>query len=602
MDWINGLKGGPFSDKQTARLHEALSELDDKQLQWLGGYLAAVNTANYKPQANNSTLSKEKPAGKPLWILYGTHTGNCEELAKQMAARGQALGLETNVVNMAKFKPRELKQVENLAVIVSTHGIGEPPIQAEELYNFLHGKKAPKLAQVRFSVLALGDTSYAQFCQTGRDFDAVLEKVGAQRVFDRVDCDVDFEEDAQRWIDGALEKFCGAQVKVEASLKFPVVNGHGHAAAPLFSRKKPFEAEVLEKINLNGRGSAKETIHIELNLEGSGLTYEPGDAVGIYAPNSLRLVESVLELVGLSGEEEVETDNGRKKLSDALALDFELTPLTSVSLSRYCEITGSKRLRKILDDNEAVAAYLRGRDVLDLFKETPCKITPEQLVSVLRKNSPRLYSIASCQGLVDDEVHLLAGVVRYESYGRYREGHCSGYMGGRLNAGDKVKVFIDRNSRFKLPQDSETPVIMVGPGTGIAPFRAFIQQKELEENRGKSWLFFGDRNFTTDFLYQSEWLDYLKDGVLSKLDVAFSRDQQDKIYVQHKMLEKGRELYDWLESGANFYVCGDAERMAKDVDKTLKEIVQVHGGLSKEKADEYVKYLQVSDRYLTDVY
>ncbi|HUH46184.1 MAG TPA: hypothetical protein VLZ54_03445, partial [Arenibacter sp.] len=321
-----------------------------------------------------------------------------------------------------------------------------------------------------------------------------------------------------------------------------------------------------------------------------------------YGSNPDKLVQAVLEATDLSGNERVKSHAGEKTLLEALTHDYELSPLSKAVLSNYAELTDNARLKKILEDNATVNEYLPGRDILDVIKEEPHKLSPEELISILRKNTPRMYSIASSQEAVEEEVHLLVSVIRYNAFGRDKEGHCSATLADRLEVDDKVKIFVDKNSRFKLPKDPDAPIIMVGPGTGVAPFRAFMQQREVAEKKGPSWLFFGDRNFTTDFLYQTEWQQYLKEGILTKADVAFSRDQSQKQYVQHKMLENGKELYDWLENGAHFYVCGDAKQMAKDVDTALKQIIQQQGGVTLEKAEAYIKNLQLSNRYQADIY
>jgi sulfite reductase (NADPH) flavoprotein alpha-component len=602
MKIMKGLERGPFSDKQAAQLNEALSGLDSGQLQWLSGYFTGITEATSVKAADAVNTSENAPDStvQKLKILYGSHTGNCETLANNLATLAKAQGIDAEVANMASFKTRDLKKISNLAVLVSTHGLGDPPLQAEELYQYLHSKKAPDLSHIRYSVLALGDSSYLDFCQTGKDFDTVLEKLGAQRIIPRVDCDVDYEDEAEAWNNSVLKEF-GQTLNNKSTVEVKsnvAIQGN----QPGFSRKNPFEATILEKINLNGKGSSKETIHLELDLQGSGLRYEPGDALGVYGANPPSLIEGVLKATNLSGDELVKSHTGEKTLSEALTYDYELTPLSSLTLSKYAEFSESAELKRILSDNEEVCGYLPGRDILDLLKEVPYQFRAEDLLAVLRKNTPRMYSIASSQHAVEEEVHLLVSVVRYQAYGRNKEGLCSATLADRLQVDDKVKVFVDKNSRFKLPNDPDVPIIMVGPGTGIAPFRAFMQHREMSDYKGKSWLFFGDRNFTTDFLYQTEWQQYLKEGVLTKADVAFSRDQSQKHYVQHRMLENGRELYDWLENGAHFYICGDAQVMAKDVDSTLREIIQTQGGISTEKAQEYLKGLQVSNRYQTDIY
>lgn len=602
MDLKQGLARGPFSDKQAAQLYEALTGLDSGQLHWLSGYFTGAFPLPAGLPAGNGEPARATAGPAPkLTILYGSHTGNCESLAHDLATLAKAQSIATEVTNMASFKTRDLKQITHLAVLVSTHGIGEPPVQAEDLYHFLHGKKAPDLSHVKFSVLALGDSSYVDFCQTGKDFDAVLEKRGAQRLCPRVDCDVDFEEAAAAW-QGSLLQAISLTPEEKAGPQVAAKEAAVQALAPTYSRQHPFEATILEKINLNGRGSSKETIHLELSLEGSGLQYEPGDALGVFGTNSPSLVTGVLQAANLAGDQVVLGHNGEKTLAEALTYDYELSPLSHVTLEKYAAITASNKLKDILADKRKVPDYLFGRDILDLLKEEPYLLGANELLSVLRKNTPRMYSIASSQAAVEAEVHLLVSVVRYQAYGRHKEGLCSAALSDRFAVDDKVKVFVDKNSRFKLPGDADAPIIMVGPGTGVAPFRAFMQHREVAAHKGKSWLFFGDRNFTTDFLYQTEWQQYLKEGVLTKADVAFSRDQKQKHYVQHSMLANGRELYDWLENGAHFYVCGDASRMAKDVDNALKEIIAQQGGLSPEKAAAYVKDLQRTNRYQADIY
>lgn len=608
MDWKTGIKKGPFSEGQATGLAELISGMNTGQVHWLNGYLTGISAVlqDAEPEVPgakiiSSAAQIEKP--DPVWILYGTHTGNSEKLAKESAKRITALGLEAKVVDMGNFKIREFKQVTRLLIVVSTDGEGDPPIQAEGLLDALVEGKVPDLSQVMYSVLALGDTSYVQFCETGKAFDAALEKSGAKRIVDRIDCDVDFEDNYEKWIEQVIANIGQLSVANDGALVSAAVDAKvGLAPSETFNRKNPFSATVLKKINLNGRDSSKETFHLELDLQGSQLQYEPGDALGIYALNSKKVIEPILDLLQFTGEETVQTHQGEKRLLDALTADYELTPLTNVSLTRYAEITASSRLKKILADNKSISEYIYGRDIYDLLKEEPATLTPQDFISLLRKNMPRMYSIASSQNVVDDEVHIVVSVVRYEAYGRHKEGHCSSFLSDRIHESDQVKVFIDHNTRFKLPADHNQPIIMVGAGTGVAPFRAFIQHREGLDHIGKSWLFFGERNFTTDFLYQTEWLQYIKEGILTRADVAFSRDQEKKIYVQDRMLEHGKELYQWLEEGAHFYVCGDKDHMAKDVETTLRKIVQTQGGMTEEKAIEYIKSLQRGNRYQTDVY
>ncbi len=604
MDLKASLRRGPFDESQADSLSKVLPGLNTGQIQWLNGYLTGIEVALQAPSISQTHID---PAGtlvtddvEPIWILYGTATGNSESLAKDSAQRLEKSGRKTKVVGMDAFKTNTLKKIKELLIIVSTDGEGDPPLQAEGLLEFLRGKRAPKLDHISYSILALGDSSYAQFCQTGKDFDSALAKKGAKALHDRVDCDVDYEDNYEEWITNVLAHAETQQSSSNQNIGAPQVILPEPETA--YNRKNPFKATVLEKINLNGRGSAKETIHLELDLEGSHLKYEPGDALGIYGLNKSDLVDAVLKHLHFTGDEGVETHEGNKSLREALTEDYELTILTVVSLKHFAEITGSEKIKNLIEDKEALTEYLYGRDILDLLQEEEYEFTPQSFLSILRKNMPRMYSIASSQEEVEDEVHILVSSVRYEAYGRQKEGVCSTFLADQLEEDDQVKVFIDPNNRFKLPDDSEKPVIMVGPGTGIAPFRSFLQHREAQEAAGKSWLFFGDRNFTTDFLYQSEWLQYHEEGLLTRLDVAFSRDQEEKVYVQHKMLEKGKELFTWLEEGAHFYVCGDKDYMAKDVDNALISIIKAHGNMEEESANNYVKELRKSGRYQVDVY
>ncbi len=608
MDWKTGLNRGPFSDTQANHLIELLSGFDSGQVQWLCGYLTGIDpllqqTARPLIEAPQHSIEPSITDDEPVWILYGTHTGNCENLAQLSAKRIEETGSKTKVLDMGSFRTKDLRSIKNLLVLISTDGEGDVPVMSEELHDFLHNKKAPKLENIHYSVLALGDTSYMQFCDAGKRFDAILEKLGAIRIHPRVDCDVDYEEGYQQWIEGCLSTLTQqSSISADNSSVLTSTTNNDVEKKIIYDRKNPFPATITNKIQLNGRYSSKETVHLELDLKGSGLRYEPGDALGIYATNAPRLISSILDLCQFSGEELVETYHGKKSISGALVSDYELTPLTGVSVKKYAEITASERLQTIASDTTALEAFIHGRDIYDLLKEEPFTLTPANLIAILRKNTPRMYSIASCQDAVEDEVHVVVSVIRYEAYGRYKEGCCSAFLSDRVLEDESVRVFIDPNSRFKLPKNPNLPIIMVGAGTGIAPFRSFVQQRETQGAVGGSWLFFGERNFTTDFLYQTEWQQYVKEGVLTKVDVAFSRDQQEKIYVQHKMIERGKELFNWLEKGAYFYVCGDAKHMAKDVSRSLRKIIEVHGGMTEEKATEYVKQLQLSTRYQTDIY
>ena len=642
------VENSPFTQEQVDLLNRLLPLLSDKQLIWLSGYLAAF--VEYRSLANlevktglNGTAVLEKPTpvaglsiqpnGRPsagiareVTVLYGTDTGNSKRLAETFSQKLEEQGFKVNCSAMDQFKPQGLKQVELLFIVVSTHGDGEPPDNARSFYEYLHSRKAPRLENVRFSVLALGDSSYEHFCQTGKDFDKRLEELGAQRLFDRVDCDVDFEEAAQKWMEGVLERLnalagqglaqaeaagtytgsLAVQPRAQGAVVLPEAERKGEQAA-VYSRTNPFPAEVLENINLNGRGSTQETRHVELSLEGSGFSYEPGDCLGIYPENDPALVDALIEEMGWAQETPVPLQQKGEELPlwEALRTYYEITVLTRPLLEKVAALASNEGLKELLkpENGEALRAYLSGRDLLDLVRDFSLSGLPAQeFVPLLRKIPPRLYSISSSYKATPDEAHLTIRTVRYTAHGRQRTGVCSGFVAERIKPGDTLPVYVHANPQFKLPDDPDVPLIMIGPGTGVAPFRSFLAEREVTGAKGKTWLFFGDRHFRTDFLYQVEWQRWLKDGVLTRMDVAFSRDQEQKVYVQDRMRQKSKDLFAWLEEGAYVYVCGDKERMAKDVHAALVEIIQQEGGLSREESEEYLEQMRQEKRYQRDVY
>lgn len=606
------LGASPLRSEQVQQLNALLTSLEPVQAAWLCGYLAGVNqmqaagaglTAPMTAPMTVPVAAATTTTHAPVTVMYGSQTGNSEGIAGKLVAALTDRGVAAELKDMGSYKPQQLKQEETLCVVVSTHGEGDPPDTAMELHAFLHGKRAPKLENTSFAVLSLGDTSYEHFCKTGRDFDERLAALGGTRLLDRVDCDVDYEDKAEAWIVALAEKIAAGRTQAVAAA--PVFTPGLPLAAPTvsaFDKKNPFPATLLDRINLNGKGSAKETLHLELLLEGSGLTYEPGDALGVAPVNEATYVDELIQRLGADPEVEVAGPKGKGPLRNVLLRDCEVTTITRPFLRGYAELAESKTLNALLADNEQLNTWLYGREILDVLQTWPLPgLAPEEFVELLRKLPPRLYSIASCLDAHPDEVHLCVGVTRYDAHGRRRHGVCSTYLADRVGIDDTVPVYVDVNKNFKLPASLDTPVIMIGPGTGIAPFRAFVEARELQGG-GKNWLFFGDQHFDTDFLYQIEWQQWLKQGVLSRMDVAFSRDQRDKLYVQHRMQEKAADLWAWLQEGAHLYVCGDEKRMAHDVHATLLDIARTQGGLSTEDADAYVKQLQKDRRYQRDVY
>ncbi|MGG3466933.1 assimilatory sulfite reductase (NADPH) flavoprotein subunit [Neobacillus pocheonensis] len=595
----------PFNQEQAELLNRILPTLTESQKVWLSGYLAASSSTLALGAQTDvlSTQSTGKNLSKEVTILYGSQTGNAKGLANKTAKQLEGNGFKVTVSSMSDYKANNLKKVQNLLIIVSTHGEGDPPDNALSFHEFLHGKRAPKLDDLHFSVLALGDSSYEFFCQTGKEFDSRLEELGGTRLYPRFDCDVDYDEPFSEWLQGILSSVSEA----EASIPAPVVGTAAQAIESVYSRSNPFRAELLETINLNGRGSNKETRHLEISLEGSGLTYEPGDSLGIYPENDPEIVELLLAELKWDAETVVTLNKQGDILSlkEALKSYYEITTLTKPLLQKVAELSGNETLLELLapGNEEKLKSYIYGRDLVDFVRDFGSWGTSAQeFVSILRKIPARLYSIASSLSASPDEVHLTIGAVRYDAHGRERKGVCSILTAERLQPGDTLPVFIQHNENFKLPANPDTPIIMVGPGTGVAPFRSFMQEREEAGAEGKAWMFFGDQHFVTDFLYQTEWQNWLKNGVLTKMDVAFSRDTDKKVYVQHRMQEHSKELFDWLEAGAVFYICGDEKNMAHDVHHTLIEIIEKEGGLSRENAESYLADLQQQKRYQRDVY
>ena len=609
----------PFTEGQATQINELLQTLTPEQKVWLSGYLVAnqqLTSGTSDTQGSQigavskdteTMLQQNEPAIQPekraITLLYGSETGNAQGLAEIFEERLSNIGHNVTLKAMDEFKPKNLKNVEDLFIITSTQGEGDPPDNAAELHEFIHGRKAPKLEGVRFSVLALGDQTYEFFCQTGRDFDKKLEELGAERLYERVDCDVDYEEDAEKWmanvintIDSAPEGTQSEQV-VSESIK--------SAKEKKYSKANPYQAEVLENINLNGRGSNKETRHIEFLLDNFGEEYEVGDCLVVLPQNDPALVELLMSTLGWDPGDQIQIseDGDTISLEEALTSYFEITKLTRPLLQNAAAYFDNEALEDKVQDSEWIQNYIEGRDFIDLLNDFPPEeLEPEDLYQILRKLPPREYSISSSYQSLPDEVHITVGAVRYNTHGRDRSGVCSVQFAERIQPGDTVPIYLKRNPNFKFPKDGDTPVIMIGPGTGIAPFRAHMQEREEYGYKGNTWLFFGDQHFTTDFLYQTEWQEWLKDGVLEKMNVAFSRDTDQKVYVQHRIAEHSKEFNEWLEKGASIYICGDEKNMAKDVHQAIRNVLVKEQNLTEEDAESYLKQMKKDKRYQRDVY
>ena len=587
----------PFNEEQVKLLNELLPKLTGEQRIWLNGYLSA-------PLATiDAIVEEEKPTVKPITktvtVLYGSQTGNSQGLAEKYASALKDNGVDVTISSLATFKPNNLKKVTNLLLIVSTHGEGDPPDQAIQFYEFLHSKRAPKLEHLHYSVLALGDSSYEFFCKTGKDFDEQFAKLGATRIVPRTDCDVDYDDVAAQWF-SAVQRELLQQTDIATTSTTQNQPAQGDTT---YSRKNPFYAEVLENINLNGRGSNKETRHIELSIEDANFHFEPGDSIGIQPENDEKLVDALITALQFDPQTEVNVFEETLPLKNALQKKLEITVLSKPLLQKMGAFTVHQEFTKLLEDTSAWKDYAKGRDLLDVVEDfAPFTWDAQQLVNLLRKIPARLYSIASSQKANNEEVHLTIGKVSYETNGRQRLGVCSGSVAERVQIGDSLPIYVHKNPNFRLPEHEDTPIIMIGAGTGIAPYRAFLEEREELGIEGKAWLIFGDQHFVTDFLYQTDWQRWLASGTLSQMHVAFSRDTDKKIYVQHKIEGNAADFYEWLEQGAVIYVCGDKKSMAADVDATIHRVIEQQGQKTPEEAKAFVNELKQQKRYQRDVY
>ena len=575
-------KTAPFAEEEIDLLNRVVGPASPIQRAWLAGFLAGIDAsgATLVPQP----VAPARPA-EPLTIVYASELGNSEKLAGDLAKAARKGGLKPTIIDMAELDLAALTSAKRLVFIAATWGEGEPPARAVHTYNELMGEGAPRLDGIEFGVLALGDTAYAEFCAIGKNIDERLAALGGKRVVDRVDCDLDFAEPAARWIGDAVKVLtppnAGGRV-IEVDF------GARPAALP---STDIFEAEITEHVDLNSSRSDKETVHLALAFESGAPAYEPGDSLDLYAENDPDYVDELLKTAGLSGDD---------KLRVELIKARDVTTLSLKTVETYAEKTGHHYVKALIADGEA-KEWITGRQLIDLIATFPIALDADKLRALTRPLAPRAYSIASSRREVGDEAHLLISAVRYQSHGRDRKGVASNYVADRLKRGGRVRVKLKPNRHFGLPAPDKD-IIMVGPGTGVAPFRAFVQERRAAEATGKSWLFFGDRTFTHDFLYQLDWQEALKDGALTRMDVAFSRDTPEKVYVQHKIWDRRAELVEWLDGGAHFYVCGDAKAMAKDVRAALVRAYSDVKALSPEAAEQAVATLERQKRYLQDTY
>lgn len=585
-----------LSATQQERLQQLVGELNPIQRAWVSGYLAASAQLG---QDVTTTVATQAPSAT-LTIVYASQTGNTKGVAQQALAYAQEKNIPVELKSIADIKPQQFKKLTHVLFLASTHGEGEPPEDAEPLYKFLGGKKASKLDGLSYSVLSLGDSSYEFFCQTGKDFDQRFAALGATSIFDRADCDVDYEADAQTWIHGAVDAMAKLLEQVSGSVS-PAVAPVAGSAVSQYNKNNPFKASLSVGQKLTGRRSVKDIRHYEISLEGSDIQYQPGDALGVWFSNDAALVNEIIDRIGANGDEQVTVGEETGSLVQLLSDRLELTQLTPGFVKHYASLVNDDALQALVADNAALRAFIDSHQVVDVLAKFPGEYSAQAFIDGLRKITPRLYSIASSQLDVEDEVHLTVGTLSYDVDGKTRFGGASGFL-ARLEEDAELNVYVEPNDSFRLPANPSVPVIMVGPGTGVAPFRAFLQHRDQQGADGKNWLFFGNPNFTQDFLYQTEIQRFVGSGLLTNIDLAFSRDQAEKIYVQHRLLAQAEEVFAWLEQGAHVYVCGDATRMAKDVHEALITIVEQVGKRSREDAEAYIDELRADKRYQRDVY
>lgn len=583
-----------------AEVLQQLAQLTPTQQAFLSGYLWASSQS--APGAVIAPAAAVTPARK-ITVISASQTGNAAGLSKQLTEKLKAESLDVTLVSAGSYKARQLTKEDIVVIVTSTQGEGEPPEEAVPLHHFLFGKKAPKLDGVSFAILGLGDSSYPDFCQAGKDLDSKIAELGGERLIDRGDCDLDYQAAADAWIETATAKLkeIASGGTAPAPEALAATGGDAHAESQ-YNKENPYTAELIQHSVLVTENADKDVEHIEIDLGESGITYAAGDTLGVYTNNDAKTVDEVLERSGLSGDEDVDSRAGKMTIRQALTEQCDLNQLTPQFITAYAETADSAALSELAEDRTKLQDYQAWTPLVALLHDHPQKLAAQTLCDGLKPLTPRLYSIASAQEDVGDEVHLCVGVVDIEHHGETYYGSASSLLSKRLGEGDEIRIFVEPNPRFRLPTDNATPTIMIGAGTGIAPFRSFLQQRSADDAEGKNWLIFGNRHFRKDFLYQAEWLAYRDQGQLHETSLAWSRDGAEKVYVQDKIRAEGEQFWQWLKDGAHIYVCGDATRMAKDVEKAILGVISEFGQLSEDDAIEFLNDLRESDRYQRDVY
>lgn len=585
----------PINKEKLIQLQDVIKDFSSNQIAWISGYLWGL--LNNKNQVDK-TINIENFS---VTIISASQTGNANIIAKNLYEDLISAKITTKLINIGNYNFKKINQEKYLIIVTSTQGEGEPPEEAIAFYDFLMSKKAPKITSTKFAVFGLGDTSYTFFSKTGKDFDLRLFELGGTRLLKRVDADIEYKKDEAIWRKSILEILC---IQKKSLSIFPKkIDTNKKNIVMQYNQNNPFLAKISKKQKITGRFSNKEIIHIEIDLGNSGIIYHPGDSLGIIYENDPYLVKNFIDLLKLDENHEIILNEKKIKLLNALKKDFELTVNTPKIAHDFAKLSGNQSLLNILIDKNKLQKYIKQTPIIEMIKQFPCNLETNQFIKILRPLKPRFYSIASSQLENDNEVHITVNIIRYLFNQKKYTGGASGYLADRIQENEIIKIFIEENNNFRLPEDHNIPIIMIGPGTGIAPFRAFIQERYNINAKGKNWLFFGNQKFTEDFLYQIEWQNYIKLGVLNRIDLAWSRDQDKKIYVQDKIKENSIEIWQWIKEGAYIYVCGDANNMAKDVEKILlKEVICKIGNISIENSKEFLNELRLSKRYQRDIY
>ncbi len=598
LSQLNAL-ASPVDEPQLRAIQTALKDMSPTQIAWVSGYLAGLSAVGSPAEPR-----LEKAPVETISILFGSQTGNAKGVAEQLGEQALAQGLEVRVTSMSDYNPRKLAKERWVLILVSTHGEGEPPESAFALHTFVQGQRAPRLERLRYAVLGLGDSSYEHFCQTAVDFDRRLSELGAQRFMPLQCCDIDYQTDANAWSGSVLMQLaelgcCEPTAKRTANVV--ALPGAKLTQARPHGKEHPYRTSLLENRRITTEDAIADVRHLVLAADPQLLRYRPGDALGVWFQNDPVLADAVLAEANLDGETQVHLEGEELGLRQALIERLELTQLHPATVSGWSELTGTAELKALVSDPARLRAFAGERQFVDLLLAHPAQLDAPTLVGLLRPLQPRLYSIASSQSELEDEVHLTVSVLRYQIDGRDRLGGASGFLTARLGLDDPLEVYVAENPSFRLPEDGDTPIIMIGAGTGVAPYRAFLQERAAKGDRGANWLVFGNRHFHRDFLYQLDWQAQRKAGLLQRVSLAFSRDGADRIYVQQSLREQGRELFEWLEEGAHLYVCGGTA-MGRAVHEALLEVIGTQGDLGQDAAAEYVDNLRLAARYHRDLY